>query len=241
MIFRTIYKSYVALIFATLLLIFYPLMYFLLIKTKRFNQAFRIIRFHAKSMLFLSGIKLKVKGKIYLNQPKPVIFCANHTSLFDIFCFYAIIKDYYVFTGKQEIQKWPLFHIYYTSGMNILIDRSNKTKSILAFKKMIQTIREGKSIAIFPEGTISKNAPDLLPFKEGAFSLAIQTGTPIIPITLKTNWRRLQKGSFLKGLASPGISEIIISQAIPTHDLKKENTMELQQKIQKIINDELKN
>jgi 1-acyl-sn-glycerol-3-phosphate acyltransferase len=129
---------------------------------------------------------------------------------------YSIFEDYFVFTGKQEIEKWPLFHIFYTSGMNILVDRNNKLGILKGFKKMLKVVDNGLPLAIFPEGTISKEAPKLTEFKTGAVSLAIKNQIPILPITFITNWKRLQRKGFLNGKAGPGISRVIIHSPIST-------------------------
>ncbi|MBK6522733.1 MAG: 1-acyl-sn-glycerol-3-phosphate acyltransferase [Sphingobacteriaceae bacterium] len=123
---------------------------------------------------------------------------------------------------KKEIEKWPLFHIYYTSGMNVLVDRNSKTGSIGALKKMSHEIDKGNPLAIFPEGTISRKAPALAPFKSGAFALAIQKQIPIVPVIFVTNWKRLQRGGFWKGKAGPGIAEVVISKPVITTGLGKD-------------------
>ncbi len=58
-----------------------------------------------------------------------------------------MFEDYFVFTGKKEVEKWPLFHIFYTSGMNILVDRKNKMGLIKAFKRMMEVIDEGHPLS----------------------------------------------------------------------------------------------
>ncbi len=144
-----------------------------------------------------------------------------------------------MFTGKKEVEKWPLFHIFYTSGMNILVDRHNKMGLIKAFKRMMDVIDEGHPLVILPEGTISKAAPKLAEFKTGSVSLAVRKQVPILPITFTTNWKRLQRKGLLKGKAGPGISEVIIHPLILTNGLTKEDTDELQLKLRNIINSPL--
>ena len=150
-----------------------------------------------------------------------------------------MFKQYFVFTGKKEVEKWPLFHIFYTSGMNILVDRHNKMGLIKAFKRMMEVIDEGHPLVILPEGTISKVAPKLTEFKSGSVSLAITKQIPILPITFTTNWMRLQRKGFLHGKAGPGISEVIIHPLIPTNGLTKVDTDALQLKLRDIINSPL--
>lgn len=144
-----------------------------------------------------------------------------------------------MFTGKKEVGKWPLFHIFYTSGMNILVDRQNKMGLIKSFKRMMEVIDEGHPLVILPEGTISKTAPQLSEFKTGSVSLAVRKQVPILPVTFITNWKRLQRKGLLKGKAGPGISEVIIHPLISTNGLTRDDADELQLKLRKVINSPL--
>ncbi len=239
--FRAIYKIYFLFVFVLSVIIVYPFIYYLLSNPKRFPKAFILMRWHSYALLLLAGARLRVEGIENIPKEGAYIICPNHTSYLDIFCVYAIIDKYFVFTGKKEIEKWPLFHIYYTSGMNILVDRQSQTGSITALKRMVQEIDKGNAVAIFPEGTISKQAPLLEPFKPGAFAIAIQKQIPILPITFVSNWRRLQRGGFWSGKAGPGIAHIIVNKPIITAGLSKKDIEQLQTQVQTIMNNTLLN
>ncbi|MBI1837639.1 MAG: 1-acyl-sn-glycerol-3-phosphate acyltransferase [Flavobacteriia bacterium] len=202
-------------------------------------MAFKVMKIHAFLLLVFAGARLKVDGKENIPKSGAYIICPNHTSFIDIFCIYTVFKDYFVFTGKKEIEKWPLFHIYYTSGMNILVDRENNDGNFQSFKRMSQVLAEGKPLAIFPEGTISKKAPQLEPFKTGAFTLAIQRQVPILPISFVTNWKILQRGTFFKAKCGPGIARMIIHPPILTTGMKKSESLALQEKIENCIQQSL--
>ncbi len=198
------------------------------------------MKFLGKSFLFCAGIKLKIKGRKNIIEDQPFLICSNHSSYLDIPCLYSIFDKYFVFTGKKEVEKWPLFHIFYTSGMNILVDRHNKMGLIKSFKRMMEVVDEGHPLVILPEGTISRTAPRLSEFKPGSVSLAINKQIPILPITFTTNWTRLQRKGLLKGKAGPGISEVIIHPLIMTNGLTKDETDALQLKLRDIINSPLR-
>ncbi|MEO6902436.1 MAG: 1-acyl-sn-glycerol-3-phosphate acyltransferase [Bacteroidia bacterium] len=234
--FRIIFKIYYFLFFILSIIISYPVMYFLLSKPKRFPTAFDAIRVHSFFLLLFAGVRLKVKGLDNIPKSGSYIICPNHSSYLDIMCLYSIFNNYFVFTGKKEIEKWPLFHIYYTSGMNILVNRDIVSGSLKAIKKMLFEIEKGNPIAIFPEGTISKTAPELGSFKSGAFAIAIQKQIPVIPITFITNWKLLFRSGFWKGPAGPGVAEVIIHKPIITSGLKKENITRIKNEVFNIIN-----
>lgn len=239
--FRIIYKIYYLIFFVISLIALYPLLYFYLSKPFRFPKAFIVMRIHAFLLLAFAGVYIKVKGRHNIPKQGAFLICPNHSSYLDIPCLYVIFQNYFVFTGKKEIEKWPLFHIYYTSGMNILVDRESKIGSIKAIKRMTQEIDNGHPLMIFPEGTISKHVPKIVPFKSGAFAIAIQKQIPILPVTFVSNWKRLQRSGLWKGKAGPGISKVIIHAPVITEGLNKVNINVLRTKVQNIISGPLSN
>lgn len=238
---RVIYKFYYFNVFVLSLIILFPLLYYYLYNSSRFPKAFSLMRVYALVLLIFAGTRLKIKGVENIPEQGPYIICPNHSSFLDIFCIYWIFKRYFVFIGKKEIEKWPLFHIFYTSGMNILVDRNSKVGDFKAFRRMCHEIDRGNPLVIFPEGTISRIAPALEPFKSGAFALAIQKQIPIVPVTFLSNWKLLQRSGIWKGKAGPGISRVVIHKPIITIGLKKTDLVQLQNEVRAIINSPLTN
>ncbi len=214
----------------------FPLYFYLFRNPKRFPTAFNVMKFHAFLLVAFAGIIMKVKGKENIPATGSFIICPNHTSFMDAFCLYRLFNRYFVFVGKKEIEKWPLFHIFYTSGMNIMVDRSSTAGSFKAIKRMSQEIDNGIPLMIFAEGTRPKDPPNLGPFKPGAFAIAIQKQIPILPITFVSNWKRLGIGGMFKGKAGPGFSEVIIHKPIMTIGLKKEDHTQLEEEVRLAIN-----
>ena len=198
------------------------------------------MKVYGKTWLFFAGIYLKVEGRKHILKEGPFLICSNHSSFVDIPVLYSLFDDYFIFTGKQEIEKWPLFNIFYTSGMNILVDRHDKVKALKGFKRMMETVEGGSPLMVFPEGTISKTAPKLTEFKIGAVLVAIKKQVPILPITFTTNWKRLQRKGLFEGEASPGVAKVIVHPPISTEGLKKADAEELLMKLRTIINTPLK-
>ena len=234
--FRFLYKIYVLLFFVLIMLLYFPIFSFLLAKKSRFPTAFRFIKGFSRLWLWGCGIFIRVKGQEHIIMNSPFIICSNHSSFLDAATLYSIFPQHFVFTGKKEIENWPLFHIFYTSGMNILVDRHSRIGAMKSFKRMMGVLDNGYPLVILPEGTISINAPKLGEFKSGVTALAIRQQIPIIPVTQTTNWRRLQRSGFMKGKASPGIAEVIIHSPIETKGLTKSDSKELLTKLHNIIN-----
>lgn len=233
--FRVIYKIYYLVVFSLLMALSYPFYLYLLAKPQRFPRAFRVMKFHADVLLALTGVIPRVKGIERIPSNGAYIICSNHTSFLDAFCIYSMFPRYFVFTGKKEIEKWPLFHIFYTSGMNITVDRNNAAGAIGTLKRMSGELNRGNPLAIFPEGTRPTDPPKLGPFKQGAFALAIQTQVPIVPVTFMTNWKRLGRGGMLTGHAGPGLSTVVIHPPVYTTGMTKHDVEALTSKVQEII------
>lgn len=234
--FRLIYKLYFLLLFSMSMLLSYPLYFILLKNPSRYKIAFKIMKFHSKSLNLLSFTFNNVIGFHNVPDKGAYIICPNHSSFLDILSIYSTFKNYFVFTGKKQILKWPLFSIFYSSGMNIIVDRESRADSFKAFKRIVREIDADLPIVIFPEGTISKSAPKLTDFKGGAFTIAIQKQIPILPVTFVNNWLLLQRGSLLFGRARPGRNEMIIHAPIETKGLKKEDAKALEERVKNIIN-----
>lgn len=237
---RLIYKIYVLVSFSILMLLFYPLLKYTVAKQERFPIAFKVTRIFCATWLYAIGMFIRVKGKENIIKGQPFLLCSNHSSFLDPAPMYCIFKEHFVFTGKKEIEKWPLFHIFYTSGLNILVDRHNRIGALKSFKKMVEVIDDGKPLVILPEGTIPKDPPRLGDFKTGAVSIAIQKQIPIVAITQTNNWKRLERSGLFKGKASPGILEVVIHPPISTEGLTKEDGDALKDKLKATINAPLK-
>ncbi|MBL7892977.1 MAG: 1-acyl-sn-glycerol-3-phosphate acyltransferase [Bacteroidia bacterium] len=214
---RSLWKLLFVLNFVTGLLVLYPLFYILLSREAWFPMALTLKRFWARWILIVPGIFVSIiedKAKIK-TIPKPCIYCANHSSYLDIVISYIILPDYFVFMGKAELLKAPLFSIFFTRGMNIAVERKSRIGSHQAFLQAAKEIDKGHSMFMFPEGTLSSNG-QLKGFKNGAFKLALDKQLPIVPITFTNNWKLLQNGGFFKALGGPGIAKVIIHEPIST-------------------------
>lgn len=89
--------------------------------------------------------------------------------------------------AKQELSNWPLFGIFFQT-MDISVNRKSPVNAAKAFIKAKRALNDGHSVVLFPEGTIPKNNPQLLPFKDGAFKMAFDTNKAIVPVTFTNNF-----------------------------------------------------
>jgi lysophosphatidate acyltransferase len=124
-----------------------------------------------------------VEGAEYLST-RPAVFLANHQTELDVLLLGTIFPPYCSVTAKKSLKRIPFLGWFMALSGTVFIDRANRRTALKAFEGAADQIqREKQSVFIFPEGTRSYSAkPDLLPFKKGAFHLAIQAGVDIVPI-----------------------------------------------------------
>lgn len=142
-----------------------------------------LVRFWAKSLLSLSGIKLEIIGQDKIFEQPPSVYIANHQSLFDILAAIISIPGTARFIAKKELFRIPVF----AQGLKLIgtikIDRGNSAKARETINESIKIIKRGVSVIIFPEGTRSKDGK-IKPFKKGGFVLATQGKIPIVPMVI---------------------------------------------------------
>lgn len=164
------------------------------------------------------------------------MFIANHTSMADIMLMLVVTKNPFVFVGKAELAKIPLFGFFYKRTC-ILVDRSSPESRKKVFLRAKRRLKDGLSICIFPEGLVPEDESILLTdFKDGAFRLAINHQIPIVPITFADNKKRFSY-TFFSG--SPGKMRAKVHKFIETKGLKIEDTRSVNEQTYKIVYNQL--
>lgn len=216
------------------LLLFYPIYYFLLLNEKYFETGFQLIRFQSKLILFMVGVFPQVEGSIPNDQNTSYIICPNHSSYLDILLLYHCLPHYFVFLGKEELGKIPIFNIFFKK-MNILINRSNAKSAYESIKKACERIEKGNNIVIFPEGTIPNTVPKMKPFKNGAFKVAKELGIGIIPISFCDNYKLLEDSMKFDAKCGIGKARVVIHPPILAHEHSEFDLVSLREKTKAII------
>lgn len=162
---------------------------------------------------------------------------ANHTSMTDIMLMLYISRNPFVFVGKKELAKIPLFGFFY-KRTSILVDRANAKSRHDVFVRAQKKLNRGLSVCIFPEGGVPETNALLDEFKDGAFRLAIEHGIPLIPITFHDNKKRFSYKFFSGG---PGKLRVRIHEQIPTGILEIEDKRMLKNQVRALILAELEN
>ncbi|HQK99621.1 MAG TPA: lysophospholipid acyltransferase family protein [Smithellaceae bacterium] len=195
------------------------------------NNVHKVANLWSRILLFLCSTKVEVIGCQNIRQGKPQVFMANHQSDFDILITLAHVPGQFRWIAKKELFTIPIFGQAMRAAGYIEIDRQNHEKALQSLDLAALRIREGKSVMTFPEGTRSRNG-EIKPFKQGTFYLAIQSGVPIVPITIIGSGEIMPKRS-LK--VRPGRIKLVIDKPIATRDYTLENRQALIERVRKVI------
>ena len=149
-------------------------------------------RVYSLPALRLLGLQTELQVEELKNLTSPCVIVVNHQSNFDLFILGSVVPRRTVTIGKTSLRWIPIFgQIYWLAG-NILIERGNAAKAKAAMLKTTDTLqRKDTSIWVFVEGTRNLGK-GLLPFKKGAFQMAIAAGVPIVPICC-SNYKRTMR------------------------------------------------
>jgi 1-acyl-sn-glycerol-3-phosphate acyltransferase len=197
---------------------------------------FKMARIWAICILFGMGFLPKVRGEKEWEKGKSYLFVSNHSSMTDIMLMLYAVKSPFVFVGKAELAKMPIFGYFYKRTC-ILVDRSSMKSRSAVFESAQQKIKQGLSVCIFPEGGVPNDASIVLDnFKDGAFKLAIDHRIPVAPLTFHDNKKRLP---FDISKGSPGQMRVKVHPAIPTKILEPEDRKMLREQTRDIILEEL--
>ena len=151
------------------------------IKEPKRTYIFRIIsKIWMRSFFFLTGCRLKLKGLDHFERGKNYIVIFNHNSLMDVPLSTPFIPGANKTIAKAEMAKIPIFGLIYKRG-SVLVDRNDKNSRKNSFIQMKEVLHMGMHMCIYPEGTRNKTTMPLKEFHDGAFRLAIETETPILP------------------------------------------------------------
>jgi 1-acyl-sn-glycerol-3-phosphate acyltransferase len=166
-----------------LLLLVVPPVWAALLVLPRGRLPARLLRQSARLVIRASGCRLRVQGVDRLARERPVVVVANHGSYLDSIVLMAALPPDYVFVVHHELASIPFFGLAVRKSRHLVVDRTRAKARRACVLAMIDTLRRGTSLVVFPEGTRHRGS-ELLPFRPGAFRAAVEAGRPVVPITL---------------------------------------------------------
>ncbi len=231
----TIYSIYALIVFIPISLvvfILYVIVFGIIPQPKSSRIAHRISQAWAHVTYFVLFIRVKIKNKHLIPKDEGVVFISNHRSLLDV-PLWAISTPHVVkYLSKEEMTKVPVFG-YAIKRMYITVNRADSKDRHLSIIKMVNALKAGTSIYLAPEGTRNKTKEILLPFKDGAFRMAIAAQAPICVFTLYNTDKLLNPKKLLSLL--PGTIRGTWAEPIYTKGMTENDIPALREKVRNIM------
>jgi 1-acyl-sn-glycerol-3-phosphate acyltransferase len=233
---RNLFGIYALIVFALSFFVVLPCYFLVFLLAGKENAprlAHRgISRRWAAVLFFLFGIRLNVRNRERLDPASTYVFVANHRSLLDIPSYAIACQNTFRFLSKEELTKipgmgWVIRKLYIT------VDRKDKAARLRSMDRMVQSLRDGVSVFLCPEGTRNKTNRPLLDFHDGAFRVAIEAQVPLAVMTIIHSDRLL---SPLHPIAlMPGRIECIWEHPIETIGMTAQDVPRLRETVKKLM------
>ena len=162
--------------------------------TGRIDLLYRLATRTAFLGVKLAGIQVRVVGRERLDPQRTYIYMCNHVSALDPPIVVPLIPRRTSVLVKKELFRIPILARAMRLGSLVAVDRANREAAIASMRAASQVVAGGVNMTIFPEGTRSSDGR-LLPFKKGPFYLALETGVPVVPMTIVGTQELMPKGS----------------------------------------------
>ena len=173
---------------------------------------------------------VKVVGKEKLDKKQSCIFISNHQGAYDVFLVFGYIGQPIKWVMKQSLRKIPLVGLACDVAGHIFVDNSSAQAAAKTVKQAEKKLIQGASIAICPEGSRTRTGK-MGVFKKGAFQMALNLKSPIVPITINGTYDVMPFNSFL---INPHKMEMIIHDPIYIDEDQPENLREIAVKVREL-------
>jgi 1-acyl-sn-glycerol-3-phosphate acyltransferase len=185
------------------------------------------------SLMNLYGIggRWKVLGLEKVDRNEPYVVMVNHSSHLDVWAIFCGLPLQIRWVMKQELRKVPIFGLACERMGHIYVQRGNSAQAKRSMQLAARRVANGASVVFFPEGTRSQDGT-LQRFKKGGFRLAIESGVPILPVTISGTREMLPAG---RNWAKPGRIWMVIGDPIPTTGKTLADMEELMEKTRAAI------
>ena len=231
---------YFVLLFLTTSLVYFPIAVFIRVFTGWFDRRLVALNvftcFWASCYTWLSPIwSVIITGRENIVRKKTYVMVCNHQSLLDIPVIFRIFLNF-KWVAKASLFKIPIIGWNMWLNRSIKIERSSAKSQRKMLKRCIEHIRNGSSVMIFAEGTRSRNG-ELRTFKDGAFHIALQAKTDIVPMVIDGSYKALpEKGIIPRCKQKVSLN---ILQPVPYESFKDMGVRQLTEHVHAIIAAEL--
>jgi len=232
--FWILWKSWFYLLATLLIFLWLPLLLIFTAKPRWYHLFYWVARnLWAIPILYGMGFFPRIRrGYAISNNRHSYMLVANHTSMMDIMLMFYCSKNPFVFVGKKELSKLPLFGYFY-KRIAIMVNRKSPQSKKEVYTQAMQRIQNGLSICIFPEGGVPDDECIILDkFKDGAFRIAIECQIPIVPMVFYDAKKRFPFHFFA---GSMGRMRVDILPPVPTEGKSLTEKESLQEEVRALI------
>lgn len=201
------------------------------------NAIFKALHFWGDVWFALCGLKVPITHEVPHDLSKQYVFVANHISYLDAAMLVKVFRQPFRPLGKIELQRIPIFGYIYRQVV-VVVDRSDAEHRKQSIQHLLNVMKHGISIIIFPEGTFNETNDPVGPFYDGAFRIAIETQTPIKPVIFPDTYTRMHPSSIFK--LNPGICRTIFLDEIPVAGYTLNDLPELKQQVIDVMSAKLR-
>lgn len=188
-----------------------------------------------KIILFISGVKLTVKGEENILHDRAALYTFNHRGYFDILVGYTTAPMRTAYVSKKEIESVPMVS-WWMKCMNCLfLDRKDIKQGMKTITEGIELLKKGTSIYIAPEGTRNKGE-GVLKFHDASFKLADKSKSPVVPVAINNT-----DEVFEKHLPWIHSQHVIIEYCTPIYmeNMDRKEKKQIGEMVRQIISDKL--
>jgi len=233
---HVLYRIWFYILVALPIFLFFPFLLITTISEKWYPQFFWLARnIWARPILYGMGCPPKIRREQKLILGDSYMLVANHTSMLDIMLMLCVSRNPFVFVGKKELSKIPVFGFFF-KRVCIMVDRENTKSRTGVYRRAQRRLNQGLSICIFPEGGVPSEEVMLDAFKDGAFKMAIAHKIPVVPITFFDGKKRFSF-TFLSG--GPGKLRAKVHTFFNTGMLDETDKSTLREEVRTVILNEL--
>jgi 1-acyl-sn-glycerol-3-phosphate acyltransferase len=156
--------------------------------------------------------RIHVHGVEHVQRGRSYVYMANHASLIDTPALFAYLPYQFRIMAKKSLFNVPFMGWHLRTAGHFPIDHGNPRKIAISLRRVIEGVKAGRSLAVFPEGRRTGDG-QLQPFEFGAFKIAMRAGVPIVPVTIRGTFKMLPRTSLAP---RPGRVDVIIGEPIET-------------------------
>jgi len=233
---QALYRIWFYILVAIPIFLILPFLVLFTLSEKTYTQFYWLARnIWANVILYGMGCPPRITREETMANGKSYMLVANHTSMLDIMLMLRANKNPFVFIGKKELVKIPVFGFFY-KRVCIMVDRESTRSRTAVYIRAQKRLSSGLSICIFPEGGVPDESILLDDFKDGAFKMAIAHNIPVVPITFYDNKKRFPFTFYAGG---PGPVRVKIHQFFRTENNVEAQKSELRELVREVIYKEL--